>query len=113
VNDKQLQVYARWDAHQRDELRALITDELIEEHRSKPLGRQSDALRRVLHYFRRQPVNGKYVAVMTKPWEEYRIGVLSDTFGEVPAIIDDESYSTEDAALHGIFLRRVRDLLAE
>jgi branched-chain amino acid transport system permease protein len=111
--DKQLEVYRRWDAGQRARLRPLITDELVEEHRTNPLGAHSDPLQRVLHYFRRQPVPGKYVAVMTKPWSEYKIGTLSEGRRGAPRIIEDETYPTEEAVLHGIFLRRLRDLVEE
>ena len=108
--DRQLQVYADWDAKQRERIRALITDELIEEHRRKPLGQHSDALERVLNYFRRQPQPGKYIVVATRPWEEYRIGVLSGVRGTPASILDGETFATEEEAMHGVFLRRVRDL---
>jgi hypothetical protein len=108
--DRQLQVYADWDAKQRERIKALITDDLIEEHARKPLGQHSDALERVLQYFRRQPQAGKYIIVATKPWEEYRIGVFSGQRGPLASILDDEKYATEEEAMHGVFLRRVRDL---
>lgn len=110
VVDRQLQVHEHWSAKQRHAIAALVTGELIEEHRSRPLGQHSDDLERVLQYFRRQPQDGKYIGVMTKPWAEYRIGVLSAVRGEAARILDDETFSTEEEVLHGIFLRRVRDL---
>ena len=110
VVDRQLQVYADWDAKQRVRIKALITPELIEEHRRKPLGQHSDALERVLNYFRRQPQPGKYIIVATKAWEEYRIGVLSGVRGQPAAILGDQAFASEEDAIHGIFLRRVRDL---
>jgi branched-chain amino acid transport system permease protein len=108
--DRQLRVYEDFDAKQRERVGALITDELIAEHAAKPLGQHSDALERVLNYFRRQALPGKYVIVATKPWEEYRIGVLSGVRGQTARILDGEAFPTEEAAMHGIFLRRVRDL---
>jgi hypothetical protein len=110
--DRQVQVYADWDAKQRERIKALIEDDLIEEHTRKPLGQHSDALERVLQYFRRQPGAGKYIIVATKAWGEYRIGVLSGERGEVPEILDDATFATEEEAMHGIFLRRVADLRA-
>jgi branched-chain amino acid transport system permease protein len=110
VADRQLQVYADWDAKQRRRIADLITDELIEEHRARPLGQHSDALERVLNYFRRQPQPGKYVIVATDPWREYRIGVLSGVRGQTAEILDDETFATEEEAMHGVFVRRVRDL---
>jgi branched-chain amino acid transport system permease protein len=109
--DRQVWVYDRWDVQQRQRTRALISESLIEEHRAQPLGLHSDPLQRVLHYFRRQPVAGKYIAVMTKPWSEYKIGVLSGVRGEPPTVLDDEAYPSEETVLHAIFLRRVRDLM--
>lgn len=110
IVDRQLQVYEDWSAKQRRAITAIITDELIEEHRVRPLGQHSDDLERVLQYFRRQPQTGKYIGVMTKPWVEYKIGVLSGVRGRPAQILEDEGFSTEEDVLHGIFLRRVRDL---
>lgn len=112
VTDRQQLVHQDWTRKQRARLRALITDELIEEHRRKPLGQHSDALERVLQHFRTRPVGGKCIGVMTKPWSEYRIGVLPGVRGQVATVLDEEVFGTEDEVLHGIFLRRVRDLMA-
>lgn len=110
--DRELLVYARWQARIASDIRALITDELIEEHRRKPLGQHSDGLERVLNYFRRAPQAHKYIGICTRPWAEWRIGVLSGVRGVPPTILDDERFTSEDALQHGIFLRRVRDLTA-
>jgi hypothetical protein len=110
MQDRQLLVYSDWDSKQRERIKALITPELIDEHAAKPLGQHSDALERVLQYFRRQPQPGKYLIVATKAWEEYRIGVLSGVRGEPATILDDDVFASEEEAIHGIFLRRVREL---
>jgi branched-chain amino acid transport system permease protein len=112
VIDRQLQVYERWDAQQSSRICALVTEELIEEHRRKPIGQHSDALERVLQYFRRRPTAGKYVVVMTKPWSEYKVGIWPAARTDRVEIVEDETYATEDEALHAVFLRRVRDLRA-
>jgi branched-chain amino acid transport system permease protein len=111
MHDRQLQVYADFDAKLRERIKSLVTPELIAEHAERPLGQHSDALERVLSYFRRQPQAGKYIIVATKPWEEYRIGVLSGVRGEPATILDGPTFASEDEALHGIFLRRIDDLL--
>ena len=109
--DRQVQVYLDWDAKQRERIKALITDELIAEHAAKPLGQHSDTLERVLQYFRRQPQAGKYIIVAVRPWEEYRIGVISGVRGQPATILDDDGpFASEEEAMHGIFLRRVREL---
>lgn len=111
VQDKALLVHVRWNARTGERMKALITDDLIDEHKHKPFGQHSDALERVLNYFRRAPQAGKYIGVCTKPWEEWRIGVLSGIRGVPPTILEEERFTSEEDAQHGIFLRRVRDLM--
>jgi branched-chain amino acid transport system permease protein len=110
VQDRTQVVYADWNRKHRAMIASLITDELIEEHRVRPLGQHSDDLERVLQYFRRQPQAGKYLGVMTRPWQDYRIGVISGKRGIAATILDDASWDSEDEVLHAIFLRRVSDL---
>ena len=112
VVDRNIQVYLEFERRVRPKIRALLTDEVIAEHEAKPLGPHSDDLQRVMNYFRRQPQPGKYILVATKPWQEYRIGVLSGQRGKVVKILGDETFATEEDGLHGIFLRRVADLRA-
>ena len=38
-------------------------------------------------------------------------GSLSGFRGVAPRVVDDKVYATEDEAYHGVFLRRVQDLL--
>ena len=52
IADKQTIYVRRFDAQLRAELKQLITDQLIEEHRTTAGKRRSDALERVLTYFR-------------------------------------------------------------
>ena len=108
--DRNIQVYLEFERRLRPRIRALITDELIAEHAAAPLGPHSDDLQRVMNYFRRQPQPGKYILVAVKPWEEYRIAVLSGRRGELHKVLEDERFASEEEGLHGIFLRRVRDL---
>jgi branched-chain amino acid transport system permease protein len=112
VVDRNVQVYLEFERRLRPRIRALVTDELIAEHAAAPLGPHSDALQRVLNYFRRQPQPGKYILVATEPWREYRIATLSGTRGEVAKILGEETFASEEEGLHGIFLRRVADLRA-
>lgn len=93
----------------REKILPRIDDELIAEHEDNPIGQHSDDLQRVLHYFRRQPNEGKYVVVETERSEEWAIGKLSGTRTEPPTILDDRFDSVE-AASHEIFLRRVAEL---
>ncbi len=111
ANDRAVLVYARWDARVREALKATIDDDLLSEHQARPLGQHSDRLERVLNYFRRAPQAHKYVIVCTRSWEEWRIGVLSGERGVPPRLLEDERFDSETAAQHGVFLRRVRELL--
>lgn len=109
--DRQQQVYEDWNGKLRARLRPLVTDHLIAEHRRDPLGHHSDELARLLTYLRREPVGGRYVIVVVEPWREYRIGVLSEDRGTPARIFDEHAFATEEEAVHGIFLLRVRDLM--
>jgi branched-chain amino acid transport system permease protein len=111
VVDKAPLYYERFDRELRRQLKPLIDDQLLAEHRSNPLGPHGDRLRRVLNYFRRAPQAGKYVVVAVERWREYRLGKLSGVRGEAPQVLDEPVFRSEEEALHGAFLARVRDLL--
>ena len=105
----------------------LLTDtesrnRLIAEHRANPVGvpaqngapaiEHSHDLRTVLDKFRRAPMKNKYVVITKERFADYRIGIVSGYRG-YPVEILDESFSSFDACEHGIFLKRVADLLDE
>jgi len=113
--DKAFHYYERFDHELRRQLKALVDEAVVEEHRANPLGAggpHSEPLRRLLDYFRRAPQAGKYVVVAVEPWREYRIGVLSGARGVAPQVLDEPIFASEEEALHGVFLARIRDLLA-
>ena len=96
---------------------------LIEEHRACPIGRpaqphkdqpmveHSKELQIVLDKLRRQPMAiKKYVTVCKKDFEDYRIGIVTGVRGD-PVEILEESFSSEEAVEHAIFLKRILDLL--
>ena len=112
MRDRQLEVYELFEQRARKRTVALISDQVVAEHASNPAGPHSDDLQRVLRYFRRAPLRGKYVVVAVHPWQEYRIGMLTGVRGEAPAVLDDGPYGTEEEAMHAVFLRRVADLRA-
>ena len=101
----------RYDKMQREFLKTLICDEIIEEHKSKPLGQHSEALERVLYYFRRGAMNDKYVVKCEEPFKKYKIMALSGVRGRSPRLVEDKIYNTVNEAYHGLFLRRVQDLM--
>jgi len=92
----------------KEEILPRINDEITEEHSGNPIGKHSDDLQRVLHYFRRMPNDGKYVVVETERSEEWSIGILSDERGVAPEVTD-ETFNSPEAAEHEIFLKRVSE----
>lgn len=97
------------DRFAKEKILPRITDDLIAEHEDNPIGQHSDDLQRVLHYFRRQPNEGKYVVVETERSEEWAIGELSGKRTKPPEILD-ERFDSAEAASHEIFCRRVAEL---
>ena len=93
---------------------------LIAEHRANPIGTasrngrpsigHSEELIRVIDKLRRAPMKGKYVIIVIEDFADYRIGLLSGVRGE-PVKILEGSFSSQDACEHGIFLKRIGDLL--
>ena len=97
-----------------------IRNRLIAEHKACPVGRaahkgqpmveHSKDLQTVLDKFRRQPMEGKYITICKRPFEDYRIGICSGVRGKPVEILDD-SFSSEEACEHAIFLKRIVDIL--
>ena len=111
IRDKQQIYLRRFDRILRDRLKGLITEDLIEAHRRNPAGPHSDALERVLNYFRRAAVADKYAILAERPFEAYRVVALSGRRGVAPRIVDDHAYASVAEAQHAVFLQRVHDLM--
>lgn len=111
TRDKDDLYYRRFDKMQRDYLKTLVCDEVIEEHRRKPLGQHSEALERLLLYFRRVPQVDKYAIKRDLHTGKYKIVAFSGSRGTSPRLVEDREYDTTEEAYHGVFRRRVFDLL--
>jgi len=111
IADKQSIFVRRFDANLRSELKLLVNDALIEEHRTTSGKRRSDPLERVLAFFRRAAAADKYAVLAVRPFAEYRIVALSGRRGVPPRVVDDQVFHTPEDALHGVFLKRVQDLM--
>jgi branched-chain amino acid transport system permease protein len=111
THDKDMVYWRRYDKMQRDYLKTLVTPEVIEEHRRSPLGQHSEPLERLLLYFRRQPQVDKYAITVVEPFKAYRIVALSGHRGVAPRVVEDKVYGSAEEAYHGVFMRRVQDLL--
>ena len=94
---------------------------ITNEHRANPIGKpglngkagvgHSEDLRRVLDKFRRAPQTGKYVIVQAKAHADYRIGIASGIRGK-PVKMLAKSFAAQDDCEHGIFLKRIQDIMA-
>lgn len=111
IEDKDDLYFRRFDKLQRDYLKGLVTPQIIEEHRRQPLGQHSEALERVLLYFRRAKMEDKYALHRAGPDGPYKIIAFSGVRGVSPRLVDDREYETMDEAYHGVFMRRVHDLM--
>jgi branched-chain amino acid transport system permease protein len=111
INDKDTLYFRRFDKMQRDYLKELISPEIIEEHRRQPLGQHSEALERVLLYFRRTKMEDKYALHAAGPTGPYKIIAFSGVRGVSPRLVDDREFPTLDEAYHAVFMRRIHDLL--
>lgn len=100
-----------FETRQRDFLRTLVTPEVIEEHHLSPLGQHTEPLDRLLIYFNRRPLADRYAIVTVRPFEAYRVVVLSGVRGVPPKGLDEKIYTSHTEALHAVFLRNVHDLL--
>lgn len=111
IRDKDQIYFRRFDKRLRDHLKTLVTPEVIEEHRLKPLGQHSDPLERVLNYFRGAGGENKYVLYELKANTEYKIIVTTGEKGIPPRDADSIIYTGKNEALHAVFLKRVQDLM--
>jgi branched-chain amino acid transport system permease protein len=111
IDDKDALYLRRFDKMQRDYLKTLVCDEVIEEHRRKPLGQHSEALERLLLYFRRAPQVDKYAIRREGINGPHKIVAFSGERGVSPRVVEDKEYATIEEAYHGVFMRRVYDLM--
>lgn len=110
--DKTLDWMAFFAQARRAALRPLITPALIAEHAEDPRGQDtphSQALQDVLNYLHNMPTDGKSFAYAEAPGNCYRVGVMQAR-GHGPVFPDDKTHDTERAAVHAVFLQRLRAL---
>lgn len=110
--DRSLDWMEFWQDRRGAQVRALVTVDVIEEHRADPVGEvhhHSGPLNQVLNYLRMAPTPGKEFAYMTVPFAEYRIGIISPRGQEVEYPVS-ETYDSEHAVAQEIFLRRLRKI---
>ena len=113
IFDKQEIYFRRFNKRLRENLKKMVTPELIEEHRINPTGNHSDKLSRVLNYFRRAETTDKYgiKRVIKNKSFIYKIIAFSGRKTHPPRNVDDKEYDKLSEALHAVFILRVNDLL--
>jgi branched-chain amino acid transport system permease protein len=111
VHDRDELCRLRFEKKQRDFLKTLVNPEVIEEHRLTPLGQHSEGLERLLIYFNRRPLAGKYAIITIKPFKAYRMVALSGKRGVPAKPVDDKIYASHAEAQHAVFLRNLENLL--
>ncbi|MEH7123386.1 hypothetical protein V7122_04685 [Bacillus sp. JJ1532] len=91
-------------------IKPLITEELIEEHRKQPVGRHSYNLSMVLNFLRRnhEIIEGKDLIVCTKPHQEWCLGEHPGKRGVPYKVFEDQCFDTREKAEHALFLKRLK-----
>jgi branched-chain amino acid transport system permease protein len=97
-------------SRQRDRLAAIVSADVIEEHRTAPVGDHTPALSALLAALRQAPVASKLALLETEPGAEWMIIRISGAPGVPHDLSDTARYTTLDAALHAVFLRRLAEL---
>ena len=111
--DRSQIAFARWDRRMRESLRPLVTKKLIAEHKRDPVGIHSDALDRVLNYFRRPNLLDELVIVCTRPFKQWRVARMTGVPGQAPVFVDERSYNSEAKAAHAVFVMRVEQMMRD
>ena len=111
-HDRDQVYYQRFDRQMRAHLKTLITPALIEEYRTSPLGQHSDDLERVLNYFRRTSLAGKYLLFELEANRNYKIVTTAGSADGLPEDVDGTIYTDKNEALQAVFLKRVDALMA-
>ena len=101
-----------FDEKQREYLKTLVCDEVIAEHKAKPLGQHSEPLARLLHFFAHAPQAGKFAIRRSVRSNTFQIVALSGVRGVPPSPVGREEYERVEDAYHALFLMRVERLMA-
>lgn len=93
-------------------IKPLVTKELIEEHKKNPIGKHSPNLMKVQNYLRRhhEEIEGKYLIVCLEPHEKWCLGQHPGGRHPKYTVFMDELFHSREAAEHGLFLKRLQAL---
>lgn len=107
--DADLGVRDMWDRMTRAYLLTVISDDLVEEHRRKPVGHHSEPLARLLAWCQRRPLSEQY-AVKAEADGTFRIVSMTGRRGARPAYIGEARFASLEEARHGVLRQHISDL---
>jgi len=111
IDDKDIVYRMYFDKKQCEFLKTLVCEEVIQEHENNSHGQHSEPLSRLLHFFSSAPQKNKFAIKHDKQSDSFKIIALSGVRGESPRIVEDKEYETVEEAYHGVFLKRISDLM--
>ena len=112
THDKDMVYLRRFDKMQRDYLKTLVTPEVIEEHRrSSARPTQRGAASGCCIYFRGQPQVDKYAITVRRAIQGLSHCRAVRASRGRPARGRRQNLSRPGGGFHGVFMRRVQDLL--
>ncbi len=111
MHDRDIVFRQHFDGRQTQFLQTLVCDDVIDEHKRKPLGQHSEPLERLLHHFRRMAMTNKYAVRRNSATSRFSIVAFSGTRGTPPSAVEDTDYETVEEAYHGVFLLQIKDLM--
>jgi branched-chain amino acid transport system permease protein len=109
VADSDKHFYNYFNAKQREYVRQVLNEDIIEEYRRKPLGHHSEPLERTLAYFRRLPIDEQY-ALKREQDGTFRMIAMSGKRGVRPSYVSDEIFQTVHEGYFAIFVRQIKDM---
>lgn len=99
----------RFWASTRARARELISPELVEEHRQRPIGQHGDQLARLLTHLRTIPGVSRLV-ILAMPDGSLALGGVDRERGRSPVPVDERRFATIDEAEHAVFLARLEGI---
>jgi hypothetical protein len=65
----------------------------------------------VLNFFRRSSTLTPYAVICTQQYRQWRIVRLTGIRGQAPVMEDERTFTSEAAAVHAVFLKRVDEVM--
>lgn len=91
-----------------EDIRPLVTKELVEAHARNPRGPHSHELNVVLNFVRgpAHPMEHKSFVYLKRPYDSYGLALMEGR-GEPATVVEGAEFKSETDAVHGAFLERL------